>query len=166
MICFYLSFMDRMFKCRLTRNMGQSKSNCLIPIPKPLKKWKDITKDIYGKDKSKLNAFKNWMLNRLLIYRGFWNCLCLYIDNFFHYFYNREYLKYFWSYCSHCTVPMDLPVAPKVFKSSYIIGSLADTFNSRSQTLLCYSKFNNRVNADVDRYTHTHTQSSQRWTSI
>lgn len=36
--------------------------------------------------------------------------------------------------------------------------SLVDTFNSRSQTLLCNSTFNNWVNAGLDGYTHTHTE--------
>lgn len=59
MFYFHLSFMDKTLKCRLIGNMNQSKSNCLLPIPKPLKEWKDITEYIYGKEKAKLNAFQN-----------------------------------------------------------------------------------------------------------
>lgn len=39
------------------RKYDQSQSNCLVPFLKPLKKRKDMTKDIYGKEKAKLNAF-------------------------------------------------------------------------------------------------------------
>lgn len=44
-----------MLKCRLTGNMSQRESKLLIPILKPLKKWKGIANNIYGKEKAKLN---------------------------------------------------------------------------------------------------------------
>lgn len=68
---FYLSFMNKMFKCRLIGNMSQSKSNCLIPIPKILKKWKDITKAIYGKEKIKIKCFKKLNGEQIINPQGF-----------------------------------------------------------------------------------------------
>lgn len=163
--------MDKMLKCRLTGNMSQRESKRLIPILKSLKKWKDIANNIHGKEKAKLNAFKNWVLNRLLIYRGFWNCLCLYIAKItFSLFPKQGILEVFLRllqslHCSHGSASCS-----QRFLNPHTMGSLAHTFNSRDQTLLCLLlirllkqnhsvKFNIRVSVGLNMYTHTATGS-------